>query len=302
MTDKTWLGGSTSFSSPGNWNPGGEPQKGDIAVFGSSAANKIVDISGLFIPALAEWLFNGGDYTVNVLASVDLTGTGVEVMPGGTALINIGSADNVVFQNASSAGSATYVALGSRSSVQFEGHSDGGTASFVTVGSGSFVDFSGSSGPNGDNKISAGSIAGAGNFILGLDQLLTVGSNKLDAVVTGHIFGGAGSSLTKVGAGTLTLSGTDTFSGTLTLQGGTVDLAGATADSASLTVFGAGARETLRIENAALPGNHFTPSIAGFAFGDAIDLPGLPFKAGATTSYNSSLHTLAVNMTVGALP
>jgi autotransporter-associated beta strand protein len=297
MTDKTWIGFTTIYTVGSNWKPGiTPPGPGDTAIFGSGGMSNTVDIFGVISTTADEWHFTGGAYTVNVNAGVDLQGAGVRVDPGGTALIKIGISNSFVFENASSAGSATYEMVpGSSASVQFEGHSDGGTARFIIDSSSSFVDFSGSVGPNGDDRISAGSIEGVGNFGIGTNQLLTVGGNNLPAaVVSGKILGGAGSSLTKVGTGTLTLSGNDTFHGTLTIQGGTVDLASATADSADLTVFGAGARATLRIESAALPANHFTQSVHGFAFGDTIDLPGLLFRPHASTSYNTLTHSLTV--------
>ena len=68
------------------------------------------------------------------------------------------------------------------------------------------MDFSGSTGLAGDNKLSVGSIAGAGLFLLGANEL-TVGGNNLSTEVSGVITG-IGGSLVKVGTGTLTLSGT----------------------------------------------------------------------------------------------
>ena len=50
------------------------------------------------------------------------------------------------------------------------------------------VDFSESTGPAGDNKLTAGSIAGAGSFVLGANEL-TVGGNNLSTEVSGVISG-----------------------------------------------------------------------------------------------------------------
>src|SRR5262249_24655881 len=50
-------------------------------------------------------------------------------------------------------------------------------------------------------------------------------------------------------------------------------------------VFGANPAETLTIENVELlPGNVFAPPIAALGAGNIIDLPGLPFVPGATTT------------------
>jgi autotransporter-associated beta strand protein len=218
-----------------------------------------------------------------------LQGAGIQVTAG-SAFISVLASGDLVFQNHSSAGNATIAAL-SGGVLTFTGNSDGGTARFITNASG-FVDFSLSAGALGDSNVNAGSIEGAGNFNLGADQL-TVGSNNLSTVVSGGIFGSFGSALTKVGTGTLTLAGNNVFTGAITIKGGAVDLASAGADPGGLVVFGAGAQETLRIESAALSGNNFSPLINNFASGDTIDLPSLPFVAGATASYGA-FHTLSV--------
>ena len=61
----------------------------------------------------------------------------------------------------------------------------GGSAQFITD-LGGIVDFSGSLGPDGPFHITAGSIAGAGAYELGGDQL-TVGLNGLSTEVSGPI-------------------------------------------------------------------------------------------------------------------
>jgi hypothetical protein len=63
--------------------------------------------------------------------------------------------------------------------------------------------------------ITVGSIAGAGSYRLRA-KTLTVGLNNLSTEVSGTIAdggiaGGTGGALTKVGTGTLTLSGANTF-------------------------------------------------------------------------------------------
>jgi outer membrane autotransporter protein len=72
--------------------------------------------------------------------------------------------------------------------------------------------------------MTAGSIEGAGTYFLG-SKALTVGLNNLSTTVSGTIsdggfFGGTGGSLIKVGAGTLTLTGANTYSGGTSLNGG----------------------------------------------------------------------------------
>jgi autotransporter-associated beta strand protein len=74
--------------------------------------------------------------------------------------------------------------------------------------------------------MTAGSIAGAGTYKLGSKEL-TVGGNNMDTTVSGLIedggqAGGTGGSLIKVGTGTLTLLGDNTYSGGTTIQDGTL--------------------------------------------------------------------------------
>jgi Ca2+-binding RTX toxin-like protein len=68
----------------------------------------------------------------------------------------------------------------------------------------------------------------------------------------------------------------------ITIAGGTIDLD--TANAVPGFVFGANADETLRLENVALPSNSFAPPIGSLGAGNTIDLLGLPFVPGATTT------------------
>src|SRR5262249_227117 len=98
-----------------------------------------------------------------------------------------------------------------------------GNAAITTRGG--VVDFSGTAGPNGDHRVSAGSIAapiGSGLFLLGANEL-TVGSNNLSTDVNTPIAGIAGS-LVKVGTGPLTFGGFagNSYTGATTVEGGTL--------------------------------------------------------------------------------
>jgi uncharacterized protein YhjY with autotransporter beta-barrel domain len=116
--------------------------------------------------------------------------------------------------------------------------SSGGVARFVTNAGGA-VDISALS----SGGMSAGSIAGAGSYLLGSKQL-TVGSNDASTTVSGGLAdgglsGGTGGSLVKVGTGTLTLTGTNNYTGGTTvlagvLQGTTMGLQGNILNQASV--------------------------------------------------------------------
>ena len=70
--------------------------------------------------------------------------------------------------------------------------------------------------------MTAGSIEGAGSYLLGAKQL-TVGGNNGATEVAG-IISGVGGSLVKTGTGTLTLSGANTYTGGTTVNAGVPQL------------------------------------------------------------------------------
>ena len=84
----------------------------------------------------------------------------------------------------SSAGDAT-ITTGANGRIWFYATSSPDNAAFVTD-AGGLVDFSSTSGRNRDGAITAGSIAGLGNYYLGTNQL-TVGGNNQSTVVGGQI-------------------------------------------------------------------------------------------------------------------
>ena len=168
---------------------------------------------------------------------------------GATGFANHSSADNakivtkhfsaLFFLDNSTAGDATLITK-QHGLVLFGDKSTGGNAQFITNGTG-VVDFSGSSGPGNDGKITAGSIAGSGSYFIGAGNTLIVGGNNLSSEVSGVIADACGcspgpGSLTKVGTGTLTLSGVNTYTGATTVNGGTLSVNGSIASSSGVTV------------------------------------------------------------------
>ncbi len=172
---------------------------------------------------------------------------GSDTATAGNAVITNNAGGETDFNAFATAGNAV-VTTNSGGKTFFFDNSTGGTAQFITIGTG-FVDFSGSLGPNGDGRISAGSIAGSGIYYIGAGNTLVTGGNNLSTAVSGVIAdfnpcgcGPAGpGNLEKVGAGAMILSGVNTYTGTTAVNGGILQVDGSIAASILTTVNAGGA-------------------------------------------------------------
>jgi autotransporter-associated beta strand protein len=239
---------SGDFNNANNWTPTTVPT--GTAFFGASNSTFL----GFSAPStvVGGWTFNPGaspyDFFVGGLGgqSLDFNGAGI-VVNGGSAAISIGSVAR--FLNGSTAGSATItVTSGSQTrnggqlhffnnstagsatiTTNFLGlttlrdNASGGQERFITQSAGSFdISWLGSGGTT------VGSIEGAGVYNLGSKQLVVGGNNLstlMDGVIAdGGLAGGTGASLVKVGSGTLTLGGANTYSGGTTVNAGILQL------------------------------------------------------------------------------
>lgn len=175
---------------------------------------------------------SGGDTTFNSSATA---GT-ANITNNGGPLVGGFPTGLTAFQVSSTAGNST-ITTNSTGEVAFLGASSGGQARFITNAGGFFdISFLTSAGTT------AGSIEGAGAYQLG-SKSLTVGGNNLSTGVSGNIVdggfnvnSGTGASLVKVGTGTLTLSGADTYTGVTTVSAGTLQ-AGSTTGLSSSSAF-----------------------------------------------------------------
>ncbi|WP_256808621.1 autotransporter domain-containing protein [Bradyrhizobium sp. Bra64] len=255
------------------------------------------------------------------IVNKDFGGTSFGAVPGSTATADNATIINDVdgqtaFGGLSTAANATIITKDG-GATKFYDNSTGGNARFITTGTG-IVDFGISRGLNGDGRITAGSIEGNGTYYIGGGNTLVVGSNNRSTLVDGVIgnydpcgcgFIGAGS-LEKAGSGTLVLSGTNTYTGTTTVNGGILRVDGDISQSSLTTVNAGGA-----LFGAGIVGNTTIAAGGIFAPGDGgpgssmLVLGDLAFQSGAvylvqvgsgsTASFANVLGNVGLNGTVG---
>ncbi|WP_210188942.1 autotransporter domain-containing protein [Mesorhizobium sp. YR577] len=232
---------------------------------------------------------------------------------GNVAITNNGM---VVFVGASSAGNATITATDASYGVYFGDHATAGNAALIA--NGGFFDFSSTYGADGDGVVTAGSIAGTstGTFFLGENRLI-VGGSGASTEFAGEIAdedpmcgcGLTGGSLVKVGAGTLTLLGTSSYTGDTIVSEGRLIVNGSVASSSQITVDaggylgGSGTLGTMLVQSGGIiaPGNSigtlkvngdltlaagstYQVEIAGTGTSDRIDVSGKATVAGSNVS------------------
>ncbi len=171
-----------------------------------------------------------GYFTALGASSSDELGSYIEFISSataadGTLVINGGmDADfagaELTFSNSTTAGAANITANGGiggseGGAIIFEDSAKGGTASISLFGNGE-LDISSTR----LSGVTIGSLAGDGLVFLGT-KTLTIGSNNKSTTFSGVIQDSG--SLTKVGTGTLILSGSNTYTGTTTVSGGVLN-------------------------------------------------------------------------------
>lgn len=290
--DSTWDAnpGSNLYNAFANWTPATVPT--GTAFFGVS---NTTSLSFEDDATVGGWTFNAGAsaYTFNNSHHLVFDGAGI-VINGGSATIINNSGGTTTFDNSSTAGTAT-ITTNNGGGIFFAGSSSGGQAIYTTNAGGLFDISQLTSGGT-----TAGSIAGAGTYFLGANAL-TVGGNDLSTTVSGVIAdGGVGGALVKVGTGTLTLSGTNTYTGATTVNTGALEVDGSIATSSLLTVnnggtlIGTGTVGNTQINS----GGAFAPGTAGMP-GTSMTISGnLALQSGAIYQvYLNPSTTTSVNVT-----
>jgi Passenger-associated-transport-repeat/VPDSG-CTERM motif len=199
---------------------------GGITIFGSfggtsTAGNATINNNGGTVSGALEGRTGFGGTSTAGNATINNNGATVSGANGGSTF----------FGNISTAGSATLIASGGRGggaggSILFSDDSTGGTARVEVFGNGNLdISFHGPPG------VTVGSIEGTGNVFLGYNNNLTVGSNNMSTTFSGVIRdgganGGINGSLTKIGSGTLILSGANTYTGNTNINGGVLQVDG----------------------------------------------------------------------------
>ncbi len=139
---------------------------------------------------------------------------------------------------------------------------------------------------NGTNTYNLGGLTGTGNLSMG-DNSLSIGANSQNTTYSA-VLSGTGS-ITKVGNGTLTLSGNNTYSGGTTISGGTLEVSstGQISHSASnlYAGFGSGDDATFTLNGGNVSG---AAGFIGYGNGSA-----------GTANINSGNWTSSLSMRVG---
>jgi autotransporter-associated beta strand protein len=279
VTNNSSVGTGTVTLQDGQFQAGATANIGNNFRINNTVAGSAIDANGFALTISGN--ISDGSGGAGKLTIFDSFGGGAVTNEGVFNLVNANTAgitsitnqfgSQTNFFNATTAGNAV-ITTNSGGVVQFFDNSTGGNAQFITNGTG-FVDFSQSSGPIGNGVITAGSIAGSGTYFIGGGNLLVVGSNNLSTEVSGVIDDGCCSSgnLEKVGTGTLTLSGTNTYTGVTFVNGGSLLVTGSIASSAVVLVD----------NGATLGGTGIVPQTA--LSGGATLAPGLPNALGTLT-------------------
>ncbi|MGA2259192.1 MAG: autotransporter-associated beta strand repeat-containing protein, partial [Thermoguttaceae bacterium] len=214
----TWTGSNSAawdVITTKNWNNGGSADffyNNDFVTFDDTAKTGSVTLVGNLMPASMTFNNNALNYTLSGSGSIGGHGDGLTMT--GSGMVILANSNGNTYAGATTLNGGVLV-LGNANSVQ---------NSTVSVNVNDGLTFS-----PGIGTFNLGGLSGPGAFALsdtaGGAASLNVGSNGASTTYSGLISGNGG--LTKSGSGTLTLSSTNTYSGTTVINTGVVQLANA---------------------------------------------------------------------------
>lgn len=205
-------GGAMSFNDTSSAGTAHITNSGDVE-FNSSSNAGTATIVNSAVMNFNDTSSAGGSNITNTASGVVTFNTSSSA---GTATIS--NSGSLTFNDSATAASST-ITTNNGGTTSFTGTSTGGSAIFIAAAGGT-IDISGLT----NGGMTAGSIEGAGNYVLGANTLAT-GSLNTSTQVDGAI-SGTGGGLTKVGTGTLTLTGVNSYTGATTISAGTLAISG----------------------------------------------------------------------------
>jgi uncharacterized protein (TIGR03790 family) len=243
---KVWnnSAGSALWSNPGNWSGGAPPQNSDgVARFGGAAAGGTVTLDA---PASVEEIdfdsSGGGNYTIAAGPGQTLTLSSTNG-PMSESLINVASGRHTISAPLSLAAAGNLVAVnGASDSLTITGGISG-PGGLTKTGAGTLT-------LTGNDTFSGAAVINGGTLQIGnganstslpnTSEVLDAGSlifNQANNAVFGAAISGNGT-FTKLGTGTLTLTGNNSYSGGTILNSGKLIVASASAlpDGGNLTI------------------------------------------------------------------
>jgi autotransporter-associated beta strand protein len=208
---------------------------------------------------------------------------------------NITNNGEFTFQQNSTAGNATITT--NIGDVLFQNTASGGTARFIFNGTG-YLDISGET---LGNPVTIGSIEGSGSVSLGTNNLAT-GLNNLSTFYSGFVTdggnsGGSGGSLTKIGTGTFTLSGANSYTGGTDINNGTLVAANSSALGTGSVVVSGGTLSLGGPRTLNIGGNYTQTSVGTLQLGLAGTTAGQwdNLNITGTTSLTGTLNLVLYN-------
>jgi hypothetical protein len=145
---------------------------------------------------------------------------------------------------------------------------------------------------NGTTLDLNGSFTLTQSIVLAGDPTFDVAAGNTVTINTAIADGAAPGDVVETGGGTLVLATTNTYSGGTTINAGTLELGNSGAAGSGTITFGTNANATLQIDGTTMPSN----TIAGFSFGDFIDLAGVD---GTSATLNSNNDVLTIDESGG---